>query len=231
MKLTILYDNVEKNGLKADWGFSALIEADSAARVLFDAGADQGILKYNIEHLGVLTPGDTIDHVVISHGHHDHIGGLPYIFSAYNISHLWIPQDAVIPGIPDGTTVHRGEEGWILEGIYLLKNLPARAIMEEALYLKGNEHTVLLVGCNHPGLYSVLDQVVSRMGSYPDWVIGGLHLYRTPQRIIEKMWNDLRYKIKKVAPLHCSGERAKRRLALDWREGVLKIGLGDTVEF
>jgi len=229
VKLTILYDNEPKNGLQPDWGFSALIETDNGKKVLFDAGERPDILKYNIETLGILKPGDHIDHLVISHAHHDHIGGLPYVFSAFSIDHVWLPRDAVIAGIPDGVTVHREAEGWIEEGVYLLKNLPSRAIMEQALFLKG-EHDVLLVGCNHPGLYTVLEQVNSRMGKYPDWVIGGLHLYRTPGHVIEKMWNDLRYKLKKVAPLHCSGDRARRRLSLDWKEGYLDIGLGDTIE-
>ncbi len=229
MKLTIVYDNVEKNGLKADWGFSAFIETNNGKKILFDAGERPEILKYNIEKLGILHTGDVIEHVIISHAHHDHIGGLSYVFSAYDTRNIWIPDDAVIPGLPDQATVYRGREGWVEEGVYLLKNLPSRAMLEQSLLLIG-KHKVLLVGCNHPGLYAVLEQVKNRMGDYPDWVIGGLHLYRMPGHVIEKMWNDLRYKLKKVAPLHCSGDRARRRLSLDWKEGYLPVGLGDSVE-
>jgi len=228
MRLTILYDNYPKNGLKADWGFSVLIRTDEGKNILFDTGKDPDILRYNIKKLGVLKDGDSVEHLVISHAHHDHIGGTPYIFSAFNIKHIWLPRDAVIQGIPDVAQVHRDEEGWIEKNIYLLRNLPARSIMEQALLLRG-EVDVLLVGCNHPGLYEVLSQVVSRIGKYPDWVIGGLHLYRTPGHVIEKMWNDLRYKLRKIAPIHCSGDRARRRLLVDWKEGLLDVGLGDTI--
>ena len=37
MKVTIIYDNeVSKPGLKADWGFSALIEIENTPPILFD---------------------------------------------------------------------------------------------------------------------------------------------------------------------------------------------------
>jgi len=40
MKITIIYDNeVWKKGLKADWGFSCLVETNGK-KILFDTGAN-----------------------------------------------------------------------------------------------------------------------------------------------------------------------------------------------
>ncbi len=47
IKIAIVYDNNAKEGLKADWGFSCLIENNK--KVLFDAGADSDILLYNMK--------------------------------------------------------------------------------------------------------------------------------------------------------------------------------------
>ena len=54
MKATIVYDNgVIKSGLRAGWGFSALIESDKAVSILFDTGADGPTLLQNMEELGI----------------------------------------------------------------------------------------------------------------------------------------------------------------------------------
>ena len=46
VKITILYDNTApvKAGLRADWGFSALVEVDRGKTILFDTGANGEIL-------------------------------------------------------------------------------------------------------------------------------------------------------------------------------------------
>ena len=74
MKITIVYDNEAcKEGLKADWGFSCLVEAHGK-RMLFDTGANGRILLENMEKLHI-DPA-TIEEVFISHIHRDHTGGL-----------------------------------------------------------------------------------------------------------------------------------------------------------
>lgn len=74
MVITTLMDNhaMPGTGLAAEHGFSCLIETD-AARILFDTGATDAFIG-NAEATGADL--SDIDHLVISHGHYDHAGGV-----------------------------------------------------------------------------------------------------------------------------------------------------------
>ena len=68
MKVTLIYDNdVYKKGLKANWGFSCLVEVEGAPKILFDTGADGYTLLSNMDALNI--DPLSIDEVFISHYH------------------------------------------------------------------------------------------------------------------------------------------------------------------
>lgn len=84
---------------QAENGISFLVEAHRgrhALRVLFDVGLTGTVLRHNMSVLGV--DPDSIDHVVISHGHPDHFGG---IHSFLELAQHRVPvathQDAELP--------------------------------------------------------------------------------------------------------------------------------------
>ncbi len=71
--ITALLDNRSGNGgLASEHGLSLWIETDGI-RVLFDTGASEAFAD-NARCLDV--PLERADHIVLSHGHHDHTGGL-----------------------------------------------------------------------------------------------------------------------------------------------------------
>lgn len=79
LRITLLMDNrTEKTGLACEHGLSFLIQAGDR-HVLFDCGAS-GAWLTNALHLGLDV--STTQHLVLSHGHRDHTGGLPAALQA-----------------------------------------------------------------------------------------------------------------------------------------------------
>jgi ribonuclease BN (tRNA processing enzyme) len=78
-QITILYDAFGTDpSMTKDWGFSALVEI-AGKRILFDTGDDADILAANVKAKGVDLK--TLDFVVLSHRHSDHMAGLNYVLS------------------------------------------------------------------------------------------------------------------------------------------------------
>lgn len=73
MKLTILTENVAGRNCLAEYGLSYLLEADK--RVLFDTGSSDVFIT-NASRIGVSL--NSVDLVVLSHGHWDHGNGLKF---------------------------------------------------------------------------------------------------------------------------------------------------------
>lgn len=78
MKLHVLYDNRALPDYKADWGFACLVTAEET--VLFDTGAKPEVLRHNMRAAGI-DPA-CIAHVVLSHDHNDHTGGIECVAAA-----------------------------------------------------------------------------------------------------------------------------------------------------
>ncbi|MBD3406482.1 MAG: MBL fold metallo-hydrolase [Candidatus Lokiarchaeota archaeon] len=82
LEFRILSDNVvDSDRLVGLPGFSVFVKAlhssDEEIQILFDCSSDPEGLANNIEALKVDL--DDVDYVVISHGHWDHVAGLPYV--------------------------------------------------------------------------------------------------------------------------------------------------------
>jgi 7,8-dihydropterin-6-yl-methyl-4-(beta-D-ribofuranosyl)aminobenzene 5'-phosphate synthase len=75
VKLTILSENrVTNPDLIAEQGFSIFVETPHG-NILFDTGQTRAFL-HNAQHLNINL--NTVDKIMLSHGHYDHTGGLPF---------------------------------------------------------------------------------------------------------------------------------------------------------
>ncbi|MFN2189345.1 MAG: MBL fold metallo-hydrolase [Candidatus Promineifilaceae bacterium] len=72
--ITIVYDNIAyQPELVTNWGFAAVVTYGDQS-LLFDTGGDGPTLLSNMAALQI--DPKTIEHVILSHEHDDHIGGL-----------------------------------------------------------------------------------------------------------------------------------------------------------
>jgi 7,8-dihydropterin-6-yl-methyl-4-(beta-D-ribofuranosyl)aminobenzene 5'-phosphate synthase len=90
-QITILYDAFGTDAaMKKDWGFSALVEI-SGKRILFDTGNDADIFAANVKAKNIdLT---SIDFVVLSHRHSDHMAGLNHVLSVNPTVKIYAPRE------------------------------------------------------------------------------------------------------------------------------------------
>lgn len=93
MKISILVDDRAGEGLEAEHGLSILLETDGR-RILFDTGPG-AVVRRNAEKLGVEL--DTVDTIILSHGHYDHTGGIPFVTRGRADVDLYFHPGASIP--------------------------------------------------------------------------------------------------------------------------------------
>ncbi|MBN1689717.1 MAG: MBL fold metallo-hydrolase [Dehalococcoidia bacterium] len=112
--VTTLVENTAGGpSLYGEWGQSLLVEADGM-RILFDTGPSQHVLD-NANKLSVEL--NTIDKIVLSHGHYDHTGGLMDVLALIQGSGNRQEEIEVI-GHPD----------IFQEKYFYIEGLPARSI-------------------------------------------------------------------------------------------------------
>lgn len=91
MKITPLVDNrTQSNNLETEHGLSLYIETDNELKILYDTGQSD-LFLHNAEKLNIDL--SKVDMVVISHGHHDHIGGLQDFFAINSRAKVYINAD------------------------------------------------------------------------------------------------------------------------------------------
>jgi 7,8-dihydropterin-6-yl-methyl-4-(beta-D-ribofuranosyl)aminobenzene 5'-phosphate synthase len=92
ISITNIYDafGKENEKLVQSFGFSCLIKYNGKT-ILFDAGSNADIFKKNLAALG-FDPG-SIDIVVVSHSHFDHLNGLDYLLSVNKKVKIYFPYD------------------------------------------------------------------------------------------------------------------------------------------
>ena len=113
VEFTEFSDDMKVHFIDVDQGDSTFIELPNGEAMLIDAGeADQGdkVVTY------IYTQGyDTIDYVVATHAHSDHIGGLPVVLDSFNIGNFYmtsavattsIYEDMLNAADESGATVH-----------------------------------------------------------------------------------------------------------------------------
>ena len=190
-----LVDYYAHGNLETEAGVSYLIQAD-ATRLLLDVGANEkkvhpSPLISNMKALGVDL--STLDGIVISHVHQDHVGGIQEekkrVFSLSRGSvdlppiPVWTPGRLACSAYnPGAEPINVSNPLLIKKGIALTGPLPASlfllgyTIEQSLVFNVGKKGLVLVLGCGHPTIPVILDRV-KRMFQAPIYaILGGFHL-------------------------------------------------------
>lgn len=104
-------------------------------------------------------------------------------------------------------------------------------LRELSLALRTPDGLILIVGCSHPGIETIVE-ASTRVANHVYLILGGLHLVTTPDAEIERIATSLhdRWHVDRIAPGHCTGEPAFAALARVFKAQYLYAGLGTTIE-
>lgn len=237
LRITGLYDNnTSSSNLIAGWGFSALVEFSNIT-VLFDVGADVSILSRNMEELNVRP--EQINFVVLSHPHCDHVGGLSAVLKA-NTDLTVVLTDS----FPQNIRKKIGNYGAdlfeisgpekISNGIIstgeLTGDYRGMSLPEQGLIVRTSRGPIVIVGCSHPGIDSIVTRAIEITGEHPHLVLGGFHLGSRRNAEIKELIQKLKKSsVKRVAPSHCTGRKAKRLFKTEFGDDYLEFEVGTVI--
>lgn len=167
VRVTVIYDNtVFRKELRADWGFSALVET-GGRRILFDTGGRGSILLFNMRKLGI--DPKTIDDVFISHAHYDHTGGLSAFLDENDQVRVWVPGSfRGVRNVKEVIYIDNSQK--LYDGIYTTGELEG---IEHSLCVETEKGIVIITGCSHPKMKMIIG-AASEFGQVYG-IIGGLH--------------------------------------------------------
>jgi 7,8-dihydropterin-6-yl-methyl-4-(beta-D-ribofuranosyl)aminobenzene 5'-phosphate synthase len=251
-RITILHDSFGKRPeLKKDWGFAALVEF-GGKRILFDTGNSAKTFTQNTEALGIdlraldhlfkLNPGVTVYTPDETYGVFG--SSLPGIFyprchslPSYMQYYDGEPPETIRHGTPwpDAKFVWIKETTEIVPDVWLVavvSEVPGtREMRELSLALRTSRGLILVAGCSHPGIESIL--AASRaIEERVHCIFGGLHLVLTKEPEIQRVAKALRdeWRVELIAPGHCTGEPAFLVLSEAFEGKYVFAGLGDTID-
>lgn len=229
MKITVVFNNFNLfEGLLAAWGMGAVIES-GAEKILFDTGSDGEVLLENMERLDIL-PSE-ISKVIISHNHWDHTGGLSAFLYANPEVEIYAPdldQELISLAENRGARVYLVTSPTeIISGISTTGVFP-HPVPEQALVIATARGNVILTGCSHPGVVSM----VMAVPEHRHLVSGGFHLFRSSLEDIKLTALGLEEAgVELVAPSHCTGETATANFRQYFQDRFVYGGLGAVFRF
>jgi len=225
MRLAVVYDNRSLHReLSPAWGFSCLVGDD----ILFDTGGDGPRLLANMAQME-LDVG-RIKSLVLSHAHGDHTSGLGAILAINKDVTVYLPISfpasfkAQVRVRARVMEVRGPME--IAEGVYTTGEMGS-GIREQALAVRTAQGLVVVTGCAHPGIVGMVRRARQIAGDDVYLVMGGFHLGGLRGKELRDIIAEFRrLGVRKVAPCHCTGKRARQMFAAEYGEDFIRAGVG-----
>lgn len=226
-------------------GFSVLIEVDGE-KTLFGTGLRGRYLTHNMDFLKV--EPDSLNRVVISHGHADHSNAIKALLSERTLPiDVYAPADAwgkkgkfskhgielATSSEPIGKRVDVKDWMQLSKHLFLSPPMLSSELSESFLVLVGGNRPILISGCCHCGPEAILEAVKNKFGSYPRTLIGGMHLEKASKEDSYLAADILQNaECQDLHLNHCTGPkgalRLREKLSLG---GVKEFYVGDRLEY
>jgi len=195
VEFMIVYDNEALRGFRSGWGFSCYIKEKG---ILFDTGADLDNLMYNMEKLSI-HPKE-IKKIVLSHEHGDHTGGIGIVEYCGDVEVFilrsfskWFKER--LASYPNVNIVEVEEEETVCDDVFTTGEL-GLFTKEQSLIIETEKGVVVVTGCSHPGLESILAKAKKFGRVYG--VIGGFHGF-SKLGLLKEM--------SLIVPCHCTARK------------------------
>jgi len=231
-RITIVNDiNTFNSRLKPSQGFSCVLNF-LQKKILFDTGVDGATLLGNMAEMDI-DPRE-IDLVIFSHNHPDHVGGLHGFLERNVGATIYMPGSFAkkaeeIARLAGAKWIEINEPREIFPNLFTTGIL-GREIREQSLVLKTSNGLVVITGCAHPGLITILQRAKEIGQDEIYLLLGGFHLKEHSASSIESIIQKIRdLGVKKVAPCHCSGNLARELFRQHYGQDFIDIGVGKIV--
>ncbi len=227
--ITVVYNNVPHDeDLTTGWGLSILIQGLEDT-ILFDTGEDGSILLSNMEKLEINL--QSIETVVLSHIHMDHIGGLTALLEKNDKVSVYLPCS-----FPDNIKNNTANMAKAVVLVDKPKKICAQvwstgelgtSMKEQSLVIITEKGLIIITGCAHPGIVNIVEFVKKYLNQKIYLVLGGFHLMSYQDNQVKEIINELKaLGVKKVAPSHCTGGRPIELFKAAWNEDFIDLGCG-----
>ena len=231
LRITVLYDNTAADSrFQEAWGFAALIEYRGHT-LLMDGGGDPRILRRNMDSLGIAP--SRIEAIVLTHAHDDHAGGLQALVDSRVRRPLYVlgafPQ-AVRDRLGGAfTLVDVAPRHELIPGVFTTGEMtdPAVRIPEQSLVIPTDSGLVIVTGCAHQGIVSIVRRATEMFGGPVHLVLGGFHLIGKSTAEVGRIVSDFRgLGVRRVGATHCTGDAAIARFAEAYGGDYVRLGAG-----
>lgn len=221
--------HTSEDGFQPEFGYAVYVRYQGND-VLFDTGATPGILAHNLK-AAAIDPA-SIDTLVVSHNHPDHIGGISYLRKSNPAIKVYAPPGQTVDDGPleRVTDVHE-----ISPNLFVLRthsDVPTVGIANElSILIKTAHGPYVITGCSHTGVARIMTKATAIAGGEIFHYAGGARLKFRGARDTEKVADELnRLHVSQVSPGHCSIDHAvTQTMGLRFDGRVLSSVLGKRI--
>jgi len=232
VSIWIIYDNyVAREGTRSDWGFSVFIEGLEKG-ILFDTGTRPDIFENNFRVIGI--DPSSIDLLVFSHEHRDHTGGTSSFVKMRTGIPVLMPESFTPDFIQ--TMADMGLKPVLVNApSKICRNLFTSGefqfeIPEEALVIDTKKGLVVITGCAHPGIITMLRKIKKDFGKNVYMVLGGFHLMDKNEEEMIPIISDMKVLgVVRCGATHCTGAKQIGMIRESFGGNFVEMGTGNKI--